>query len=85
MFVLMISFYVAFLLKIANTFKEYTYSIYFTSSISIITFSFMVFVFKMKKIFELIDRSEIYIEKSNCIQWKEIHFAGVMKIYLYIF
>lgn len=49
----------------ANTFKQYTDSIYLTASTSIITVCFVVVSFKMKTIFELIDRFEFFLNKSK--------------------
>lgn len=65
MFLSLISFYVVFLVNIAHTFKDYTDNIYLTASTALITFGFVVFVFKKKIMFELIDRLEKFIDASK--------------------
>lgn len=59
-------FYCIYLFNDANTFKEYTDSIYLTSSTMVITITGIIIASNMKKEFELIDQFEEAIENREC-------------------
>lgn len=64
-FVILISCYVLFLVKIAKTFKEVTDVIYLLASTTLITLGFIVLVVKKNAIFKLIDCLDEFIDASK--------------------
>lgn len=72
----------AFLFHKAKTFREYTDDIYMTSATIVITFSFVMVIVKMSRLFKFINRCERITEKSKqfssifkCVRGRKIDFV----------
>ena len=74
-FGLAITFGILYLFFKANTFLEYTMSIFVTSTLCGLWFDFLSMLIQKQRLFELISESEEFVEKSQYLQVKNRFFS----------